>query len=206
VNDYSAYKFKYLRADAMKSARFEIKAGQFHRGRFGIIIALSWGNQTMEDMKAFARILADEAKQKLASLAEADRIQLHRARVLDAESRAFWAQIVSELSLGIAEYDSCLAGTAVEQKRLVEGEGSTIAIRWRYPRPQEIVVAFDFERRLITFAKRNLNDPGKASKELRLNVDRDDKLFSADDRNVPVGGATETAQAILKFMLAGSMA
>jgi hypothetical protein len=156
----------------------------------------------MADMKSFARALAEEAKQNLASLAEADKMQLHRARVLDAESRAFWASLVAELSAGIEEYDSCLAGTAVEQKRFVGEDGDKVNIRWRYPHPQEVVVAFDFECRLITMAKRNLSDSGEAVKAFRLSVDRDDRLFTSD-KNAPVGGPSETAQAILKFMLAG---
>ena len=149
--------------------------------------------------------MADEAKQKLSALADADKMRLHRARVLDAESRTFWSSVKSELSAGIAEYDSCLMGTAIEQKRFFAEDGDMITIKWRYPQPQEVVVAFDFERRVIGLEKKNLIGPGKASKTFRLSVDADDRLFACEDQNAPVGGPTEMAQAILEFTLAGSM-
>lgn len=189
----------------MGSINLEIQATQPQRGRFAIIVGLSWGNHTMADMKSFARSLAGEARQKLSALAESDRMRLHIARVLDAKIRPFWESVVGELSAGIAEYDSCLTGTNVEQERFIRREGDTVTIKWRYPYPQGLVVAFDFERRLIVLRKRNLNDPGEASKEFELCVDRDDRLLSSCQHE-PIGGPTETAQTILKFMLAGSMA
>jgi hypothetical protein len=160
----------------------------------------------MADMKSFARTLADEAKQKLDALGQADKMQLHRARVLDAESRPFWDSVTSELSAGITEYDSCLKGTAVEQERFLQIENDTVTVKWRYPRPQEVVVAFNFERRSISFRKRNLNDPAEASKVFRLSVDRDDRIFASDEYSVPIGGSVELAQAILRLLLSGSMA
>jgi hypothetical protein len=190
----------------MNSAAFEIQTTYRRGGQFGMIVRLSWGNQTMADMKSFAHTLADEAKQKLAALAEPDRMQLHRARVLDAESRPFWQSVGAELSVGVREYDSSLKGTPLEQERIGHQDADAFSIKWRYPRPQELAVAFDFERRLIILEKRNLNGPGDAHKEFRLDVDRDDKLFASDQQNAPIGGPTELAQTILKFMLAGSMA
>jgi hypothetical protein len=77
--------------------------------------------------------LADEAKQKLSALADADKMRLHRARVLDAESRTFWSSVKSELSAGIAEYDSCLMGTAIEQKRFFAEDGDTSGVTQNRP-------------------------------------------------------------------------
>jgi hypothetical protein len=199
-------------AAAWSSAYFGHGLNQFRpparlqRGRFGIIVGLSWNNRTMADMKSFARALADEAKRELSALAEADKMQLHGARVLDAESRPFWISVKTALSTGIAEYDSCLTGTAVEQNRFIADDDDSVIIKWRYPRPQELVVLFEFERRLICLAKRNLNDPAEALRDFRLSVDRDDRVLASDDLDTPIGGATELAQAILRFMLAGSMA
>ncbi len=160
----------------------------------------------MADMKSFARALADEAKEALSAMAETDRMQLHSARVLDVASRPFWSSVRAELSTGIAEYDSCLTGTAVEQRRLITEDDDAVTIKWRYPRPQELVVSFEFERRSISLSKRNPNDPDEAaSRDFHLCVDRDDRVFASDDLDSPVGGPTELAQTILKFMLVGSM-
>lgn len=189
----------------MGSGIFEILTTCRRGEQFGIIVRLSWGNQTMADMKTFARTLADEAKQKLAALAEADKMQLHRARVLDAKSRPFWDATVAEMLAGITEYDSCLTGTTVEQQRSVRTESDMITVTWRYPRPEELVVRFDFERRLIATVKRNLNGLGDSCKEFHLSVERDDSILASDESE-PIGGPTELAQTIMKRMLAGSMA
>jgi len=189
----------------MAFVAFEIKTTYHRASHFGIIVRLSWDNQTMADMKSLAHTLAVEAKQKLGELTEPAKIQLHRARVLDAESRPFWQSVWAELSVGIAEYDSCLKGTVLEQQRFATTEGDTITIKWRYPYPQELVLNFNFERRLIALHKRNLNGPGEAHLEVRLTVDHNDKLLASDQIGAPIGGPTELAQTILSFMLAGSM-
>jgi hypothetical protein len=160
----------------------------------------------MADMKTFACALADETRQKLSSMADADKMQLHRARVLDAESRPFWGRLANEVLAGIAAYDSCLMDTAVGQERTVDAGDNSMAIKWRYPRPQQLSVILNFERRRIDVIKSNLNGPGDAPKEFHLSVDRDDMVFASDEHGAPIGGPTEVAQAILKFMLAGSMA
>ena len=161
----------------------------------------------MADIKDFARELANEAGGKLAALAESDKMQLHKRRVMDAEGRPFWKRFIDELALGIAEYESCLNGTAIQQQRIVAQQGDEVRITWRYPRAEEMILSFNCDRRLIEFRKHSLNSPAiEAKKEFRLSVDKDDNVFaSASDANSVAGGPTEVAKEAMRFMLAGSM-
>src|ERR1035438_6288492 len=163
----------------MGSGVFEIKAAR-QSWEFAIIVRLSWSNQAMPDMKTFAQTLADVSKRNLAVSSDADKIQLHRARVLDAESRPFWQSVVTEVLAGIKEYESCLKETSLEQERTINKAADAFAVRWRYPKPQELTVGFEFERRLIILIKKNLNESGDGSKTLHLTVESNDTLIALD--------------------------
>ena len=161
----------------------------------------------MSDMKEFSQGLAEEAKRKLSSLETADRMQLHTRRILDAGSRPFWTDFKRELSAGIAEYDSCLVGTSLEQQRSISESGESLTITWRYPSPQRLSVVFGYELRLIQITKGNLNDTAAVGRTFNLSIDREDRLLasaSISDGGALVGGAVELAQAVLRFMMTGS--
>jgi hypothetical protein len=158
----------------------------------------------MGDIKEFARHLAAQTKEKMNTTKDVDKLQLHRARVLDAESRPFWDATINELLSGMAEYDLSLTGTPCEQHHLIERQGSSVTVTWRYPTPQKVDIAFDFERRLIQICK-EASPP--STKHFRLCVSNEDSLYVSDvkDGSKTYSDATAFAEVILSFTIAGSM-
>lgn len=162
-------------------------------------------DSVLADMKDFAQQLAEQSRRKLESLAVSDKMQLHRRRILDAEIRPFWSAFTSELNSGIAEYDRNLTGTALEQGRDITKDETSIRVQWRYPNAQQIIIALDFERRLILLSKKNLGLPGEASRQFLIEVDNADRLLAVEVGRAIIGGPTELAQTVLRYIVAETL-
>jgi hypothetical protein len=166
----------------------------------------------MADTKEVARSLAEKAIKRYSKLEDKERMQLHRARILDAESNAFWKVVVAELTAGIEEYDKAIAEAAFSQKHVISSaDASTIVVAWRQDGQYTMSVRFDFERRRIEVVKSvSAHATAMAHRAYHLQVEDGDVLSAHLLRDgkgpfgEPIGDPAAVAQSILEFMLAGS--
>jgi hypothetical protein len=172
---------------------------------FSIVVKLGYERTLMADIKDVAHDLAKKAIGRFSAMEHREKLQLHRARVLDANSRAFWDLVVAELTAGIAEYDSAIRESPFAQEHTITRQADSVQITWRYPIPQSMQVSFQFEQRRIVAIKRNTTSHGAARMDVLIAVDEEDHLFASPaPTGEPIGDPSDLAKELLTMMTSGS--
>ncbi|MGI9074192.1 MAG: hypothetical protein ACR2JB_23415 [Bryobacteraceae bacterium] len=153
----------------------------------------------MADIEEFARKLAEQVREKLSVISQAEKLQLHRRRILDANLQHFWDLFIAELTKGVRAFDSAMAGTLMDQETQIDADTRhEITLTRQYPRRHYLTVALDHERASIALIRSNINNHGADTREFGMSVVQDDQIEGVE-QNVSVGGPTELAQVALEY-------